>query len=302
MNTMVQDDTTKALLDSKERDAMTAASTTATEASYLDQPCRSTRPEYAHIPEARDLKWNDDFFDDDDDVVAVFDLDYDAMESFYTQLGFVSLGLSVLYPPIFVIASALLAPCYLRSNVQWSVRATHVAVTRDGIRFVRARRPSCWGLSCTDVGKHSKTVPFDKITDCDVSEPAGNACLCCVPRVLHTVNIDTASSNQERHELKIQGMIEPYKFKKLVWAMKRQTRGDTNSNSMPSALEMIERAGGASNNSNEEVTSLLREIRDELRQNNAAIVAMNSQKQDGINSMSAIEELRKKLPLDELMD
>lgn len=59
-----------------------------------------------------------------------------------------------------------LAPCYLRKNVRWNVTSQHVAVTRDGIRFVRDKRQACWGMPCTDSGKSSKTVPFDKITDC----------------------------------------------------------------------------------------------------------------------------------------
>ena len=36
-------------------------------------------------------------------------------------------------------------------------------------------------------------MPFDKITDCDIEEPAGATC-CCIENVLSKVNIDTASS------------------------------------------------------------------------------------------------------------
>lgn len=41
-------------------------------------------------------------------------------------------------------------------------------------------------MDCQDVGKVSKTVPFDKITDCDVEEPAGSSgpCCCLVENVL----------------------------------------------------------------------------------------------------------------------
>ena len=44
-------------------------------------------------------------------------------------------------------------------------------------------------MDCQDVGKVSKTVPFDKITDCDVEEPAGASgpCCCLVQNVLVSV-------------------------------------------------------------------------------------------------------------------
>jgi len=60
-------------------------------------------------------------------------------------------------------------------------------------------------------------VPFDKLTDCDVQEPAGTACCCCVPNVLTTVTVDTASGR----EMSIQGVKDPFAFKQDVWAMKR---------------------------------------------------------------------------------
>jgi len=104
-------------------------------------------------------------------------------------------------------------------------------------------------------------VPFDKITDCDIEEPAGNSCF-CVPNILFTVNVDTASSGTEgRKELKLTGLKDPHSFKKLVWAMKRSQQG-----SAPAPANM-EASRGASSSS-EEVASLLREIRDELRVNN----------------------------------
>lgn len=43
---------------------------------------------------------------------------------------------------------------------------------------------------CQDQGKRSKTIPYDKITDCDIEEPAGASgpCCCMTPNVLHKVN------------------------------------------------------------------------------------------------------------------
>lgn len=144
-----------------------------------------------------------------------------------------------------------------------------VAVTRDGIRFVRDRRQACWGMPCTDQGRSSKTVPFDKITDCDIEEPAGNTCLCIL---LSTVNIDTASSGSDgkRHELQISGLRDPHAFKELVWQMKRMrdVGASESAGRAVSALEMVDRD---TTRNDGDVSMLLREIRDELRQKNALL-------------------------------
>lgn len=132
---------------------------------YVDQPVRTINPEYATLPEIKNLTWTDTFFDDEDDVIAVFDFDYDSMEKFYTNIGWASVASTLLYTPLFIAQLVGLVPCFLRKNVQWNARSQHVAITRDGIRFVRDRRPCCWGLPCTDQGKSSKTgtLAFDSL-------------------------------------------------------------------------------------------------------------------------------------------
>jgi len=259
---MMKDDTKYCTIASSEKDDETTTTTVElTDAFavnlshlYVDQPIRtgnSINHEFANLPEIQKLTWTDTFFDDEDDIIAVFDFDYEAMETYYTNIGWASIAATLLYLPLFIAQLVGLVPCYLRKNIQWNARSQHVAITRDGIRFVRDRRSCCWGLSCTDQGKSSKTVPFDKITDCDVEEPAGNSCL-CVPNILSTVNIDTASSGTDgRKELRLAGLKNPHGFKKLVWAMKRTQQSHI-----------------ADSSTNDEVTSLLREIRDELRTNN----------------------------------
>jgi len=228
--------------------------------------------------EARNKSWNDDFFDleESSEIIAVFDFDYATMEDFNTKVGVASLAAFFLYPPVFGLAVLGCAPCFLRRNVEWSARSQHVALTRDGIRFVRDRRPTCWGLPCTDAGRSSKTVPYDKITDCDIEEPAGNTCL-CIANVLTTVNIDTASSGGpgNHKELKITGLTDPVGFKKLVWAMKRYCAASNGGlGQQPVMAESMHRDAGNSNGKadqpshqeGESISLLLREIRDELRE------------------------------------
>jgi hypothetical protein len=123
---------------------------------YVDKPVCTVESQYSGLPEVKNLAWTDTFFGDEDDVIAVFDFDYDAMENFYTSVGWAMIGSALLYPPVFLTSLVGLAPC-LRSNVRWSTQAQHVAITRDGIRFVRDKRKSCWGMRCSDQGKSSKT-------------------------------------------------------------------------------------------------------------------------------------------------
>lgn len=260
---------------------------TAVTATDLSAPFHhyTVSEQFRHLPEARNLTWTDDFFEYEDagDVVAVFDLDYKSMEKFYSSVGWVFIGLSLLYTPIFVIASLTLAPCYLRRNVKWNVRAKHVAITRDGIRFVEDKRACGWGLACTDVGKSIKTVPFDKINDCEIVEPAGNECL-CIPRVLFRVRVDTASSSKGQHELVLAGLQNPHEFKKLVWAMKRAQKRTTGDLQQPNALEMMRSLPGlvaeggneAAGSNGEDIATLLKEIRDELRQNNETMKGLQN--------------------------
>eukprot|EP00548_Thalassiothrix_antarctica_P014585 CAMPEP_0194177088 /NCGR_PEP_ID=MMETSP0154-20130528/10937_1 /TAXON_ID=1049557 /ORGANISM="Thalassiothrix antarctica, Strain L6-D1" /LENGTH=293 /DNA_ID=CAMNT_0038891563 /DNA_START=48 /DNA_END=925 /DNA_ORIENTATION=+ len=263
------------------------------------------------IPESISITWDDDyFFNTEDkesyesDIVAVFDYDYDLVIGFETQIRVVSnIGSLVISTCVFYFWFVTIEPLLifiplgwyvlyftflLLAQVRWETYAKHCAITRDGIRIVSDRRKSCWGLSCCDVGKSSKTIPFDKITDCDIHEPAGNTCL-CIPNVLTTVIVDTASSGTEIkiHEGMVSGLKDPFAFKKLVWAMKRakETGGSLFAYRAPNVvsttkttevelsnitrkdIDDLEQAAADCTN-NHEIPNLLRDIRDELKQNN----------------------------------
>lgn len=219
--------------------------------------------------------WSDRFFDHitHDDIVAVFDFDYRQIIDFKNELG--------MWQCFYCLPCSLcLVPCFYRQNVKWEAEANHVALTHDGIKFVTDKRKAICGLSCQDRGKISKTVPFDKLTDCDVEEPAGTACCCCVQNVLTKVHVDTASSGSvgesgaRMHELTLVGLKEPHEFKKKVWDMKRVMTGAAPAAMMQSIqgaeTEMVPPGLGSAGRSSEMV-GLLEEIRDELREQNKLI-------------------------------
>ena len=245
-----------------------------------------------------DLSWNDDFFEgEEDDIVAVFDFDYAQMIDFRTKVAAVNqacvaamcvgYGTAAAFPFGGVFALGVyalsLAPCMFQRQIRWDAEAQHICVTRDGIRYVTDRHKTCWGMAMCEVGKRSKTVPFDKITDCDIREPVG-ATSCCITNVLFTVymHVDTASSGGEakKIELQIVGLKEPHKFKQLVWAMKRASLGSAANGSLyqaPGALEMTQRGGGGGDP--KVVEGLLEDIREELRANNQLLKDINQQQQ-----------------------
>jgi len=199
------------------------------------------------VNEEPEKMFQDDFFEEDPDVLASFAFAYDEIINFRTKFYLAQL----LFPPACMLSSLVCYPCFLSQNVRWASEAQHVALTQDGIKYVVDQHPTLCGFSCTDQGRKSKTVPYDKLTDCDIEEPAGNACCCCVKNVLATVNVDTASSggagtpeSPTFHELTLVGLKDPHAFKRAVWAMKRgEPHGQI---SVPESLFMRNR-GGATN-------------------------------------------------------
>mmetsp|Transcript_61198 Transcript_61198/g.99076 ORF Transcript_61198/g.99076 Transcript_61198/m.99076 type:complete len:240 (-) Transcript_61198:192-911(-) len=209
----------------------------------------------------------DTYFQGEPGLIATFDLDYDSIIDFNTKVAWAAF---LCFPPSW-ISTLCCVPCYLQKNVEWKARSQHVALTRDGIRYVREKRKTLCGASWQDQGKESKTVPYDKITDCDVQEPAGAACCCFINRVLSEVHVDTASSGPGKeghmHELELSGLRYANEFKSAVWAIKR---GEVPENaSMPKGPRAEQLA--AAPLQDQMSTHLLTEIRDELRQLNATM-------------------------------
>jgi hypothetical protein len=138
-------------------------------------------------------------------------------------------------------------------------------------------------------------------TDCDIEEPAGSAGPCCylVPRVLHTVHVDTASSGAANpaapgtmtHELTIRGLVDPEGFKRDVWAMKRGEVVDgVDGTVAPLAVSMIRDSAHSAPVAPAEVTApLLVEQNSLLRE---MLAAMKAVPPPAAPEAAANEELR----------
>jgi len=181
------------------------------------------------------------YFADTEGIIHVFDFDYEAVVANQVKLQ-----------QNCTMCCPCMLPCWFscfKQNLIDSINAQHVAITRDGIRFVHDQRRQGCRLDCQTAGKTTKTIPFDKLTDCDIEEPAGaSGPLCCmVNNILTKVNIDTASSGMRvgengqklnLHELTLQGLVDPHGFKSMVWRMKRSSGGGGGSSSAPQAMNM----------------------------------------------------------------
>lgn len=143
------------------------------------------------------------------------------------------------------------------------------------------KHPAACRLDCQEEGRTSQTVPYDKITDCDVEEPAGaEGCpLALVKRTMYTFNVSTANGPA----LSLWGIDAPYELKKDVWSMKRGQgiEGVSMSEIAPSAVSMVRDGAGGTmpvssayaphGGSSFETERLLGEILQTLKDQNAIL-------------------------------
>ena len=210
------------------------------------------RVEYDGTPVPAELV---EFFADREGVLQVFEFDNDAVFDFNWRFFRNSLfcWIMVPVPPVCIPMWFCCVPIYVggcaEKNIRDGANAQHICVTQDGIVYTVDRRKKCGRCDFMDEGKVTKTVPYDKLTDCDIEEPAGavGPICCLVNKTLYTVTVDTVSGsggkgplNRESdddcggvgcggkiaapgggHELIITGLKEPQEFKNLVWRMKR---------------------------------------------------------------------------------
>jgi len=172
------------------------------------------------------------FFDGDDNVLKSYAFDYDSIIEYEQATRRQELIEQALNPCCFLCTIYEGCEYFIlqKDNIESEVNARHLAISRDGIRYVvdRYTQKQCICFPNLVQGRVSKTVPYDKMTDCDVEEPAGYSFVCglCCPveQTLHIVQVDTASGAgkaENGHELSLKGLTDPSSFKRDVWAMKR---------------------------------------------------------------------------------
>lgn len=157
------------------------------------------------------------YFDGLPGLIEVFDFDYEQILDFHWRV----LRNNTLISPHILCCLPCFCCCW-HENLKNKIYARHICLTQDGIRYVVEKHKAACRFSFQDIGKTTKTVPYDKVTDCDIEEPAGaDGPICClVDRVLPVVLIDTASS-RGGHELAVEGLMDTHAFKEAVWQCKR---------------------------------------------------------------------------------
>lgn len=123
-------------------------------------------------------------------------------------------------------------------------------------------------------------------------EPNGKTC-CCIDDVLSIVHVDTSNRTVKgEHELSIVGLKNPQAFHRLVWAMRRNSAAPALSTILDRGASLQAAAAAATNaaanGSTEDVATLLREIRDELRQHNTVLQSLQSPQ---VSQSQAVDDL-----------
>lgn len=158
----------------------------------------------------------DDFFTGSEGLISTWDFDADMIIGFQSRLQWAQLTCN----PAQWLSCLCCYPCYLGKNVEWKTKAQHLALTADGVRYVQEKYPTLCGFSCTDKGRTSTIIPYDKIATCDVQEPVGTAC-CCIKNVLCNVRIETCKAEDGvPRELTLSGLKYPNAFKQALFTMK----------------------------------------------------------------------------------
>ena len=161
------------------------------------------------------------------------------------------------------------------ANIRDEVHARHIALTADGLRYIVDKHPSGCRLQCQDEGRSSQTVPYDKITDCDVEEPAGSeGCPCLlVKRTEYVFNVATANGPA----LILRGIDAPYELKKDVWSMKRGqgiAGVEAAYNAAPSVASMDRSGGGGGGVGGGNSEQLLAQILQCLKEQNSILAQL----------------------------
>ena len=196
-----------------------------------------------------------DFFQGTEGLIATYEFNYQEIIEFKTKVA-ENDTLSG-FPISCVFCCIPFHYCFEVENIRDDISSQYVCLTQDGIKYVKDKHKTGCRMHYDDAGKTTKTIPYDKITDCDIEEPAGaeGPCCCMVDRVLTTVNIDTASgSGTAKHELSLVGLKDPEAFKAKVWQLKREGVGFAGQHigsAVTQAPPMIRSADGDTGASNE---------------------------------------------------
>lgn len=176
------------------------------------------------------------------------------------------------------------------TDLEASYGAIHVALSRTHVMYLSEKYPvhalnPCPPCMCCVAANYKedfapktrKTIPFEKITDIEVSEAGANRLIqpgCMCPPQFNPISLEipfssSAVNTAGNHgvELVIQGIKDPKGFRKQVMDMKNKGNGGGTGVSALSALAPAQEVMGAPGNASE-MTRLLQDIANSQREAN----------------------------------
>jgi len=155
---------------------------------------------------------------DPDAVVETFPIDVDIVIEELTKK--LVLGKLCLWAWPCLICTIPAFFLYEQKNMDVRVKSIKLYITSENIKYEEGPYfTGCRCDACGKQGKISRAVPFDRVQDVLLEEPAGNYC-CCFPEKLDRTQVQTAGSDGA--EMTIQGLKDGKHFKEVVLDMKRK--------------------------------------------------------------------------------
>ena len=194
---------------------------------------------FTSLPSASDTYFRSDY-DNMDDIIAVFDFDYEKMKEYYSTKECVSQNFQTLFALV-GCACFLFNPCVWcicgKDNVRDYVYTQHLAATAEYIVYVHEKRKVCCRFDCCCFETRRVTkIYFEEVWEASVKEELAcwDCCgiLTCFPQLAtrsNFVSINNGGDNYnddndsfDRHpdRLSVLGLKYPREFREFVLKMK----------------------------------------------------------------------------------
>jgi hypothetical protein len=210
--------------------AVVDTTTTTTRDRTSGKPLFRSKCHPDEIPDvARDVTWCDSFYENDTDVIAVFDMNR-KMANRYLQIYIFYVIICILLIPCMGAGICfLMALLHDNESLYWRsyrLRRKHVAATRRGLYFDEVDEPG----SGTIMGR--LVIPYDQI-DKMVVTVENDSCHLNYTVIIYRKN--------RQHAFKIVGLVGTQKFLDIVKAMMEHTRrrNELTNTEVPDNIETI---------------------------------------------------------------
>lgn len=218
-------------------------------------------------------------------ILKKFDFNTELLRTEWNQQSL----LPILWPccvPFWPIALPTYFLC-TQPNIDDKIKSMKIVLTDEQIEYEEGPYFTCWRHDAFGKqGKVNKVIPYDRVQDVRVEEPAGNYC-CCFPFKITLVSVQTAGGSVGHvqtwmpgkefqqgkigiSELELWGLEDAVSFRNMVLDMKKRGKGlggvsDGMGNTTAPPSQMMMKGGNRAEALMEEQVGLLKSIDTSLK-------------------------------------